>query len=248
MPYTAEVSFAMKDITNNWIEWWNTENIVTPTTWLNNMDIFVTASDSLLHYNSQDIILDIGSGPGYLAAFLKDRVQEIHCLDTSQRYLDMCKDRFSGHNNLFIYKLREDNYTDFSFLKGKRFSIIICQSVIQYYREISEVEKLIKEAQRIASPGARFLIADIPIANSMATRVYGLLKGAFRKKRLLEISKMLFHMIVTAKHRTAYLSSGLLIFSDEKLRGLIGKLNLDAEVLSSRLTVNENRRHLLIRF
>ena len=234
--------------TNNWIEWWNTENVVTSATWLNNMDIFVTASDSLLRYNLQDTVLDIGSGPGYLAAFLKDKVKEIHCLDTSQRYLDMGKDKFSGDNNVFFYKLAEDNYIDLSFLKDRRFSIIICQSVIQYYKDTNEVEKLINEVRRIASPGARFLVADIPITSSMVAHVYGLLKGAFRKKRLLEISKMLFHTVATAKHRTAYLSSGLLTFSDEKLKELIGKLNLDAEVLSSRLTVNENRRHLLIKF
>ena len=238
----------MRSTSNHWIEWWNTENIVSPATWLNNMDIFVTASDSLLRYNSQDIILDIGSGPGYLAAFLKDRVEEIHCLDISQRYLDMCKAKFADHNNLFFYRLPEDNYTNLSFLKGKRFSIIICQSVIQYYKETREVEKLIKEVQRIALPGARFLIADIPIANSMGGHVYGLLKGAFRKKRLWEISKMLFHTVTTAKHRRAYLSSGLLTFSDETLNGIVAKLNLDADVLTSRLTVNENRKHLLIRF
>jgi ubiquinone/menaquinone biosynthesis C-methylase UbiE len=239
---------SLKGITNDWIEWWKTENVVSPATWFNNMKIFVTASDSLLRYNSQDTILDIGSGPGYLATFLKGRVKEIHCLDTSQRYLDMCKDKLVGHNNVFVYKLNEDNYTDLSFLKDKTFSIIICQSVIQYYKDISEVERLIKEVQRIASPGARFLIADIPSDTSMIAHVYGLLNGAFREKRLLEISRMLFQTVTTAKHRKAYLSSGLLTFSDKKLKGLIGKLNLDADVLTSRLTVNENRKHLLIRF
>lgn len=238
----------MQDITNNWIEWWKTENIVSPATWLNNMEIFVTASDSLLHYNSADTILDIGCGPGYLAAFLKDRVKEIHCLDTSQRYLDLCKDKFGGHNNVFFYKLAADNYTDLSFLKGKNFSIIICQSVIQYYKETGEVESLIKEVQRIAAPGGRFLISDIPVRSSMATHVYGLLKGSFRRKRLVEISRMLFQAVASAKHRTAYLSSGLLTFSEDKLKALIHKLHLDADVLTSRLTVNENRRHLLIRF
>jgi ubiquinone/menaquinone biosynthesis C-methylase UbiE len=241
-------SQVMKDTTNNWIEWWNTENVVTSATWHNNMEIFVTASNALLRYNSQDTILDIGSGPGYLAAFLKDRAKEIHCLDISQRYLDICKDKFSGYNNIFFYKLAEDNYTDLSFLKDRKFSIIICQSVIQYYNDSNEVENLIKEVGRIALPGARFLIADIPTVSSMMAHIYGLLKGAFRKKRLLEISKMLYHTAATAKHRKVYLSSGLLTFSDEKLKGLIAKLNLDAEVLSSRLTVNENRRHLLIRF
>jgi SAM-dependent methyltransferase len=244
----CEVLSVMKDVPNNWIEWWNTENIVTPATWLNNMDVFVTASDALLGYNLQDIVLDIGSGPGYFADFLKDRVKEIHCLDTSQRYLAMCKNNFKGYNNLYFYKIPENNYTDLSFLHGKRFSAIICQSVIQYYRNINEVESLVTEVQKIASPGARFLISDIPIDSSLAARLYSLLKGALRKKRLLEISTMLFRLAVTAKYRAPYISPGLLTFSDEKLKQLIGKLNLDAEVLSNKLTINENRRHLLIRF
>jgi 2-polyprenyl-3-methyl-5-hydroxy-6-metoxy-1,4-benzoquinol methylase len=242
------LAMSPKDIRNNWIEWWKTENVVSPATWFNNMEIFVTASASLLQYHSEDRILDIGCGPGYLAAFLKNRVKEIHCLDTSQRYLDMCEATFSGHKNIFCHKLAEDNYTDLSFLKGQTFSKIVCQSVVQYYKATGEVENLIKQIQQIASPGARLLISDIPVGSSMVRHVYSLLKGAIRGKRLLEIAKMLFHTIATAKHRTTYFSSRLLTFSDEQLKELIEKLNLDAEVLTSRLTVNENRRHLLIRF
>jgi ubiquinone/menaquinone biosynthesis C-methylase UbiE len=238
----------MKTSTNDWIEWWKKENVVRPVTWFNNMEIFITASDSLLHYNSEDTILDIGCGPGYLAAFLKDRVKEINCLDTSDRYLDVCRQRFAGYRNIFCYKLAEDNYTDLSFLRGQQFSIIVCQSVVQYYKEMGEVENLVKQVQRIASPGARFLISDIPTSSSLTTHVYGLFKGAVRGNRLLEISKMLFQTIASPKHRTAYLSAGLLTFSDAQLKELIDKLNLDADVLSARLTVNENRRHLLVRF
>ena len=232
---------------NNWLEWWEAENIITHATWLNNTEIFVTASDSLLHYDSQDIILDIGCGPGYLAAFLKDRVREIHCLDTSQHYLDLCRDKFVEDKNVFIYKLNKDNYTDLSFVKNKKFSIIICQSVIQYYKAVNEVEKLIEEVRRIALPGARFLIADIPITNNILLLAYGLLKTALREGRLSEVAKLLFQ-IATSKYGKAYSSLRLLVFSDEKLRGLIDKLSLNGQVLSMKLTCNDNRRHLLIRF
>jgi ubiquinone/menaquinone biosynthesis C-methylase UbiE len=232
---------------DTWLEWWDTENVITHATWLNNMEIFVTASDSLLHYDSQDIILDIGSGPGYLAAFLKDRVKEIHCLDTSQRYLDLCRDKFAQDKNVFIYKLNKDNYTDLSFVKNKKFSIIICQSVIQYYKAIDEVEKLVEQVRRIASPGARFLIADIPTTNNIVLLAYGLLETALRKGRLSEIAMLLFQ-IATSKYGKAYSSLRLLALSDEKLMGLIDKLGLDAHILSMKLTCNENRKHLLVRF
>lgn len=232
---------------DTWLEWWDTENVITHATWLNNMEIFVTASDSLLHYDSQDIILDIGSGPGYLAAFLKDRVKEIHCLDTSQRYLDLCRDKFAQDKNVFIYKLNKDNYTDLSFVKNKQFSIIICQSVIQYYKSVNEVEKLVEEVRRIASPGSRFLIADIPTTNNIVLLAYGLLKTALRNGRLSEIAKLLFQ-IATSKYGKAYSSLRLLVLSDEKLKGLIDKLGLDAHILSMKMTCNENRKHLLVRF
>jgi hypothetical protein len=140
-----------------------------------------------------------------------------------------------------------DDYTNFPFLAGKRFSIIICLSVIQYYKDTKRSRKVNQNKYRESlCPGQDSFIADIPNASGMVAHVYGLWKGAFRRKRLLEISEM-FYTVATAKHRTGYLSSGLLTFSDTKLKGLIGKLNLDADMLT-RLTVNENRRHLLIRF
>jgi ubiquinone/menaquinone biosynthesis C-methylase UbiE len=243
-----DASLVMTNVTNHWIEWWNTENVVSTATWRHNMEVFVNASDSLLGYNTRDIILDVGSGPGYLAAVLKDRVREIHCLDTSQRYLDMCKEKFAEQRNVFIHKLKPGNYTDLSFLPDKTFSIIVCQSVVQYYQSVSEVERLIQEVRRVALPGAKFLIADIPVARGLIYQTYGLLKGAIEEKRLWEVCGMILRTVATTKHRNAYLSSGLLTFSEETLRGIVGKLRLDADLLSNRLTVNDNRRHLLIRF
>ena len=238
----------MADITNPWVEWWNTENVVSPAIWHSNMEVFVTASEPLLGYHANDTLLDVGSGPGYLATFLKDRVKEIHCLDTSQRYIDICEEKFAGQKNLFVHKLNKDNYTDLSFLPDNKFSIIVCQSVVQYYRNVGEVERLVQEVRRVALPGAKFLIADIPITTSLMLQVCGLLKGAIKEQRLWEILRMMSRTLATTKLRKAYLSSGLLTFSNEILKELVGKLHLDAEVLRGRLTVNENRRHLLIKF
>jgi hypothetical protein len=52
---------------------------------------------------------------------------------------------------------------------------------VQYYKNVSEVERLIQEVRRVLA-GARFLIADIPIATSVISQAYGLLKGAFKEK------------------------------------------------------------------
>ena len=231
----------------NWIDWWDIETIVSHKTWDNNMEIFITATDPLLNYNSQDVILDIGCGPGYLATFLKDRVKEIHCVDTSQDYVERCKERFIESSNIFTYKLDENNYTDFSFFKTRKFSKIICQSVVQYYRSLDEIETLIAEVRRVALPGGQFLISDIPINSSKMSYVFGLFKNSFKVKYLCESLRLMFRLM-TSEHKDAYFSLGLLVLTDEKMNELINKLKLDAEILSMKLTCNENRRHMLIRF
>jgi ubiquinone/menaquinone biosynthesis C-methylase UbiE len=232
---------------SNWIDWWNTETVIRHVTWQKNMEIFMRTTEPLLNYSPQDIILDIGCGPGYLAAFLKDRVKELHCVDTSERYLGICRDKFAEDKNVFFYRLNEDDYTNLSFFKTNKFSIIICLSVIQYYRSSDDVEKLIEEVRRVALPGSKFLIADIPISDSKISGIWALLRSALKEKRLSETVK-LFFQLTTSGYRKAYSSLGLLIFPLGKLEELIDKHNLDAQVLRIRMTSNENRGHLLIKF
>ncbi|MBM4429241.1 MAG: class I SAM-dependent methyltransferase [Chloroflexi bacterium] len=140
----------MTDVGISWIDYWNTTNLFRDFNWLKNMQIFIRATEPIMNYSAEDTVLDIGCGPGYLAAFLMNRVKEIYCTDTSARYLDLCRERFRQHPNVLFHELDESNYTDFSFFEGPRFSIIICLSVVQYYGSITDVEKLIREVRRIA--------------------------------------------------------------------------------------------------
>jgi ubiquinone/menaquinone biosynthesis C-methylase UbiE len=237
----------MRCASTNWLEWWETESVITPSVWRHNMETFVRASDPLLHYGTEDIVLDLGSGPGYLADCLKERVREIHCVDTSQRYVDICREKFAKNSNVFIHRLDREKYTDLSLLGAKRFSLIVCQSVIQYYRAIGEVEDMVRAVRRVAMPGARFLIADIPITGHRSLLTCRLLRTAWRDHRLAEMSKLLFRMATSACGQ-AYSSLRLLVLSEAQLAGLVNKLGLDAQILSERMTCNDGRRHLFIRF
>jgi ubiquinone/menaquinone biosynthesis C-methylase UbiE len=237
----------MKEIKNNWIDYWKTETIFKDANWRKNMEIFIRSTDPLLKYSMQDVILDIGCGPGYLAEFLKNRVKEIHCLDTSERYLDICRKKFARDQNVFFYKLSTENYTDFSFFNAKKFSILVCSSVIQYYKSVIDVENLIEEVRRIALPGSKFLISDIQTNAGTFSNVCSILKTAFKEKFLFEALLFLFRARTSSYHKVLS-SKGLLIITVEKLNELIDKLNLNAEILDARLTVNANRKHLLINF
>lgn len=52
-------------------------------------------------------------------------------------------------------------------IKYKKFSKIVCVSVIQYYERREDVEKLIEEVRKIAPPGAYFMISDITTGKSL---------------------------------------------------------------------------------
>lgn len=238
----------MKSVPANWLDWWHKETIISHGIWQNNMQVFISATMPVMNYGAQDVILDIGSGPGYLASFLKDRVKEIHCLDISEHYIDLLRNSLGQYPHIFSYKLSKDKYTELSFLKPRKFSIIICQSVVQYYESIDEVEALIRQVRDLALPGARFLISDIPTSPKTATSASGFLKTARENPGLLvEKVKVLIKLSVS-KNGNPYGSLRLLCLSDDRLKEMIETLDLNAEILSARLTTNENRKHLLIRF
>ncbi len=247
LDFTSEGVFILKEKTGSWIDYWNTENIFKDANLQKSMEVFIRSTSQLLNYNIQDIILDIGCGPGFLEAFLKDRVKEIHGLDTSEMYMDICRKKFSQEKNVFFYKLNNKNYTDLSLLKTNKFSKIICLSVIQYYKSITDVEMLIENVRKVALPGAKFLIADILTTTRILSDIYGILKAGIKEKYLLETLKFLFRARISAYHKTRN-TEGLLSFSDEDLKALINKMNLNAVILREKLTISENRIHLLINF
>ncbi|RJQ22401.1 MAG: class I SAM-dependent methyltransferase [Nitrospiraceae bacterium] len=237
----------MKNDIDSWINFWKTETVISDDKWQSDMELFIKATSPLLNYNSQDVILDLGCGPGFLASFLKNRVKEIHCLDTSERYLDICKIKFSKDQNIFLYKLDENNYTDLSSLQTGKFSLVICLSVIQYYKSIDEVKRLIEQVQRIALPGGKLLIADILVHSNTFSDIWGVLLTGIRERKLSETLKYLFRMKMSNYYRTRS-SLGLLYLSFKQLNDLSKTLGLKAEVLSAQITTNRNRKHLLIRF
>ncbi len=237
----------MSDSANAWIPWWQAETITRDTDWRKNMEIFVRATRPLLEYGAHDVVLDLGCGPCALAEFIADSVKEIHCLDVSARYLDLCRKKFAGRDNVFFYKLDESRYTDLSIFEDRKFSLVVCSSVIQYYRNIGEVEKIIREVRRIARPRARFLIADIPTRRGSLSDTLGLLKTGFRENYLLESMRVLYRKTMS-DYRKRRSATGLLFFSISDLDRLIDRLDLSARILSTPLTVNANRRHLLVQF
>ncbi len=235
----------MKHSKTNWVDFWNRQTFFfNEVIDRKNTEIFLRETNPIMNYNREDVILDIGCGPGNLAEYLKDKVKEIHCVDTSSRYIEMCNKKFKNDNNVFCYTLSND-YLNFNFLLPNRFSKIICLSVIQYYNDINEVKKLILKVKSIVQFSAKFLIADIPFETNILKEILGALKTGVKEKILLETLQLLWRARWSEYYQIRK-KRGLLILKERDIQKIINNLNVKVELLNQRLTLNENRKHLLV--
>ncbi len=198
-----------------------------------------------MDYSAQDRVLDIGCGPGHLLEALAPRVDKVCGVDVSSKYVRQCRSRLAPFRNAQVEQLGED-YTDLSVLGEQRFNKIICLSVIQYYRDKNDVRRLMAAVKRVAVPEARFLIADILVDTGLLEDVFYVVRSALREKALLRTFKLLWRAQF-GQYARFRRELGLLSFSGEELRKMAREEDLESEIINRRLTVNDNRSHIMIR-
>ena len=202
----------------------------------------------MFNYNKKHTVLDIGCGNGDFAKKISSKVGHVYCLDTSQEFVNLCKINVANKNNVKIFKLSND-YTNLSFLKNVKFSIIIANSVVQYYESQEKIVDLVRSVKKIALKNAYFLISDIHVISD--------------KKRLY--FKLIYNTIIEG-HFISLMKLGLTILMDKEYRNMmkyqpilyvnLDKLIKDLSIFVNKVTViNEkfqildlNRKSLLIQF
>ena len=233
----------------NWLNYWDKKNIWTESElWKKNNEIFFQKTSNIFKYDKNQTVLDIGCGNGDFAKKVSNKVGQVYCLDTSQEFINLCKINVSNKNNIKILKLNND-YTNLSFLKNINFSIIIANSVVQYYESQEEIVDLVKSVKKIALKDAYFLISDIEVIGN-------------KKKSYF---KLIYNTIIEG-HFISLMKLGLTIFMDKEYRNMmkyqdilyvnLDKLIKDLSILVNKVTViNEkfqildlNRKSLLIQF
>jgi len=228
-----------------WARYWKDQTIFDDAILARNTRVFVRASERIMTYSAADRVLDVGCGSGDLIGTLAPRVREVCGLDTSRRYVESCRERFKAFENVTIEQIGA-RYTDFSMLGDREFDKIVCLSVIQYYREKDDLRSLIREVQRIAAPGARFLIGDILSGTSLVQDISSLLRSAVRDGEPIEVFRFLWR-VRFSEYGKLRREIGLLSFSQDELLDMANDLEVKAEIIDG-LTVNRNRSNLLICF
>ena len=233
----------------SWPIYWNKKNIWTDSEiWKKDVEFLYKKTFDMFNYNEKHTVLDIGCGNGDFAKKISNKVNQIYCLDMSQEFINLCKINVANRNNIKIFKLSND-YTNLSFLKNVKFSIIIANSVVQYYESQEKIVDLVRSVKKIALKNAYFLISDIHVISD--------------KKR--PYSKLIYDSIIEG-HFISLMKIGLKILMDKEYRNMmkyqpilyvnLDKLVKDLSIFVNKVTViNEKfqvldlgRKSLLIQF
>jgi len=232
----------------SWPIYWNKKNIWTNSDiWKKNNEIFFNKTSNIFNYNKKHTVLDIGCGNGDFAKKISDKVGLIYCLDTSQEFINLCKINVSNKNNIKILKLGDD-YTNLSFLKNINFSIIIANSVVQYYKSQEEIIKLVKSVKKIAIKNAYFLIADMHVVTDKKKSYFKLIYNSMINGYFISLVKMGLKIFMNKEFRDMIKYQPPLIVNLDKFIKDLSILVNKVTVINENLTINPDRKHLLIQF
>ena len=229
----------------NWLNYWDKKNIWTSSSlWRKNIDLFFRKTSNILNYDKRNTVLDIGCGNGEFASKIISKVDKVFCVDTSQEYINACKNRFSNIKNINVLKLN-DNYTDLSFIKDTKFSIIIANSVVQYYNSQKEILDLVKSVQKISTEDARFLISDIEVLREKRSNLR-LIYNSIINGYFFSLIKMGFKLSLNKEYSETIKKQPLLTVNLDKLVQDLSIFVKKVSIINENITINVNRKHLLI--
>jgi|TARA_B100001964_G_scaffold206964_1_gene238477 ubiquinone/menaquinone biosynthesis C-methylase UbiE len=232
----------------NWLDYWNEKNIWLESDLLKrNTEIFYQKTTNIFNYDKKHVVLEIGCGTGDLANKISNKVSKIYCLDTSLESIKVCKNNISKKKNVKILKLNND-YTNLSFLKNAKFSIIIANSVVEYYRSQVEIINLVKSVKKIAMKDARFLISDIVVTRDKIKKYPKLIYNSISNGYFIPLMKMSLRFIFDKKYSNFQKNQPSLIVNIDKLIEDLSVFVKNITIVNENLTINPNRKHLLVQF
>ena len=232
----------------NWLNYWDKKNIWLESDLLKrNTEIFYQKTTNIFNYDKKHVVLEIGCGTGDLANKISNKVSKIYCLDTSLESIKVYKNNISKKKNVKILKLN-NNYTNLSFLENRKFSIIIANSVVEYYRSQVEIIDLVKSVKKIATKDAQFLISNIVVTSDKIKKYPKLIYNSLSNGYFFALMKMSLKLIVDKKYSNFLKKQPTLIVNIDKLIEDLSVFVKNITIVNEILTVNPDRKHLLVQF
>ena len=233
----------------SWAIYWNKKNIWTYSEiWKKDIEFLYKKTYDNFNYNKKHTVLDIGCGNGDFAKKISSKVGHVYCLDTSQEFVNLCKINVADKNNVKIFKLGND-YTNLSFLKNVKFSIIIANSVVQYYESEEKIVDLVKSVKKIALKNAYFLISDIHVISDKKRPYFKLIYDSIIEGHFISLMKIGLKILMDKEYRNMMKYQPILYVNLDKLVKDLSIFVNKVTVINEKFQVLDlGRKSLLIQF
>ena len=233
----------------SWPIYWNKKNIWTDSEiWKKDVEFLYKKTFDMFNYNKKHTVLDIGCGNGDFAKKISSKVGHVYCLDTSQEFINLCKINVANRNNVKIFKLSND-YTNLSFLKNVKFSIIIANSVVQYYETQEKIVDLVRSVKKIALKNAYFLISDIEVISNKKKSYFKLIYNTIIEGHFISLMKLGLTILMDKEYRNMMKYQDILYVNLDKLIKDLSIFVNKVTVINEKFQILDlNRKSLLIQF
>jgi len=231
---------------STWLDFWQKKNEFDQSM-ATNYAYFLARVERYVTLTRETRVLDIGSGPGNLADAWHARVGELHGLDISKRYNEIARAKHVQHPNVHFHDIAAEDYLNFSPVTGRQFDVIVVMSVVQYYRNAAEVEQLLANIKAVAAPGAKALVCDLIVEEGVLGDVLSILGRSLRQGKLLSMLRLLVQLRFS-EYYTIRQKDGFLIIPPRDWLAMCKRLGLNAHFVEEPLTMQQERKSLLIQF
>jgi cyclopropane fatty-acyl-phospholipid synthase-like methyltransferase len=107
-----------------------------------------------LGLNRESIVLDLGSGMGFVADYMATVAKEVHCADISRTFLGICQKTLAHRKNTFFYHIP---YADLSTLAGKNIQFVYALGVFIHFN-LFDIHFYLEELYKLLPSGGKVLL------------------------------------------------------------------------------------------
>lgn len=153
----------------DWLSLWNqkaaTNNFLTQTGRGNsfNLDkflLYMQDVNNALLLDKSDTLLDIGGASGWISLWLLPFVKSVTMFDYSEEMIIKAQKQAAGFDNITIF---QDDILTMTKVEGT-YSKVLVGSVLQYLKNMDEVETALKNIYNVMKPGGIALFSHNPDA------------------------------------------------------------------------------------